>query len=84
MFFFSAFVFWGFFFWGGEPWETFSTCLIVLDHLQEVFGFSIVTDFMSIIIGFSVAFSCWVIIFDHVTIFFFKKRFKVFLALLLA
>ena len=32
--------------------ETFLTCLIILDNLQEVLGCSIVTDFMSIIFEF--------------------------------
>ena len=42
-----------------EPtWETFSTCLIVLDNLCEVFGCSIITDFMSTVCGFSIAFDC--------------------------
>ena len=38
-------------------WETFLACLIDLDNL-EVFGCSIVTDFTSIIIGFSIVFGC--------------------------
>ena len=39
-------------------WEIFSACFIVLDNLQEVFGCSIVTDFMLTMFAFSNAFGC--------------------------
>ena len=49
-----------------EPtWETFSACPIVFENLCEVFGCSIVTDFMSTIFQLSLAFSCGVVIFDQ-------------------
>ena len=47
--------------------ETFSACLTVLNDLCEVLGFFVITDFMSAMIDFSIAFSCWVIIFDCFT-----------------
>ena len=39
-------------------WETFSACLIVLDNLCEVFGCTVITDFMSAMSGFSKVFDC--------------------------
>ena len=37
-----------------EPtWKTLSACVLVLDHLYEDFRCSIITDFMSIMLGFS-------------------------------
>ena len=48
---------------------TLLACLIVLDNLQEVFGCSIVTYFMSIMFTFSIVFGCWIITFDSLTIF---------------
>ena len=42
-----------------EPtWETFAACLIVLDNLWEVFGCSIINDFISTMFGFSKVFVC--------------------------
>ena len=38
--------------------ETFSVCIIALDNLQEVFGCSIVTHFMSTMFGISKVFGC--------------------------
>ena len=43
--------------------KTLLACLIVLDNLQEVLGYSKVTDFMSIIFRFSIVFGCLVFIF---------------------
>ena len=43
-------------------WENFLAGLVVFDNLQEVFGFSIVTNFMSIMFGFSIVFGCRVIV----------------------
>ena len=45
-------------------WEPFLAFLIVLNNFWEVFGCSIVIDFMSIKFGFSIVFGCWVNIFD--------------------
>ena len=44
--------------------ETFSACVIVLNNLCRVLGCSIITDFISIMIGFSKVLGCWVILFD--------------------
>ena len=43
-------------------WKNFSACLI--DNLFEVFGCSIITDFISRLFGFSTVFGWWVITFD--------------------
>ena len=43
-------------------WENFLAGLVVFDNLQEVFGYSIVTNFMSIMFGFSIVFGCRVIV----------------------
>ena len=61
-------------------WKSFSTCLIALDSLWEVFWCSRKTDCMSTMFGFSKVFGYWVIIFDRFTNFFFsfQKRLIVF------
>ena len=51
--------------------EVFLARLIVLENLQEVSGFSIITEFMSIMFRFSILFGYWVIISDRLTNFLF-------------
>ena len=51
--------------------ETFLVCLIVLDHLSEVFGCTVIVDFISAMFRFPKFFGCGVIIFDCFTNFVF-------------
>ena len=54
-------------------WEIFLVCFIVIDNLQEVCGYSIITDFISTMLGFSISLGSLVIIFDRLTIFCFSS-----------
>ena len=57
-------------------WETFPTCIIVLDKLCEDFGCFIMTDFISTKSAFSIVFGSCVVIFNRFTdfVFFFSLQ----------